>query len=313
MDVYLDQKDWINLAKALVGHPDGSSYQAALDAAREVALEGSVDFPLSSVHYTETWGIGNASRRSNVARIMVGLSRLRAIAPPHVLVPSEIDRALQTRTGQPSEPRQTDVFGFGVLHALGMDAPAHVPLVGQGRADRALFEYAALADQGAPSQSKYQANTERYAAGVEHAEAEARLNAELHSEGLTESGVRSGFAAQTCLTLLPWLLEALERAGLPMQYPVSEGLEEVIAFVDALPSQRILATLRRLRHQNPQQPWHRTDLADLRALSIAIVHCDVVIPDRAWAHFVRRGGLGEEFDCQVLSSVTELPSALMAS
>lgn len=52
--VYLDQKHWVHLAQADTGHPDGTCYAAALQAARAARAAGTVFFPLSMVHYSET-------------------------------------------------------------------------------------------------------------------------------------------------------------------------------------------------------------------------------------------------------------------
>jgi hypothetical protein len=52
--VYLDQKHWVHLAQADTGHPGGTCYAAALQAARAARAAGTAIFPLSVVHYSET-------------------------------------------------------------------------------------------------------------------------------------------------------------------------------------------------------------------------------------------------------------------
>jgi hypothetical protein len=49
--VYLDQKDWVHLAQADTGHPEGTLYAAALQAARAARGRTAI-FPLSLTHYS---------------------------------------------------------------------------------------------------------------------------------------------------------------------------------------------------------------------------------------------------------------------
>ena len=35
-----------------------------------------------------------------------------------------------------------------------------------------------------------------------------------------------------------------------------------------------------VRHRNPQMSWTRNDIRDMHALSVAVVHCDVVVTER---------------------------------
>lgn len=71
--VHLDQKHWVHLAQADTGHPDGTCYAAALQAARAARGAGTAVFPLSMVHYSETLKITSVRHRSDLgAAILSG-------------------------------------------------------------------------------------------------------------------------------------------------------------------------------------------------------------------------------------------------
>src|SRR2546426_2997531 len=72
--VYLDQKDWINLAKAASGHASGPLYQVALDVLRDAKASGRVVLPLSMTHFMEMSGTKNPRHRAQVADVMEELS-----------------------------------------------------------------------------------------------------------------------------------------------------------------------------------------------------------------------------------------------
>ena len=85
------------------------------------------------------------------------------------------------------------------------------------------------------------------------------------------------------------------------------GLE---ALVSSVPSLFVLTELRRLRYANAAQDFRRTDLNDIRALSVAIPYCDIVVTDKAWASLLRRSDLPERWRTHVFTSVRELAAHL---
>lgn len=119
--IYLDQKQWVQLAQARTGHPLGQDFLDAYKAVKAAATDGIASFPLSATHYFETHKQGSQQRRLDLAITMTEISHLDAIAPPHVIVPYEIEAALIETFGLDRELPPLRVFGRGANHVHGTD------------------------------------------------------------------------------------------------------------------------------------------------------------------------------------------------
>jgi hypothetical protein len=61
--VYLDLNQWIELAKAATGHPDGARHLPALEAARAAKAAATAISRFPETHYMELAGIGSYRNR----------------------------------------------------------------------------------------------------------------------------------------------------------------------------------------------------------------------------------------------------------
>lgn len=93
LTVYLDQNKWIDLARAETGHPDGEPFVETLAVLKKAVDDGRARFPLSAAHYYETGKQRDRKKRIELATTMVRLAGTLRIAPPHTIVPWEIQRA----------------------------------------------------------------------------------------------------------------------------------------------------------------------------------------------------------------------------
>lgn len=108
-------------------------------------LRERVAFPLSRVHYVETWRHGNAQKRRDLAEEMMIFSRLLTLAPAQMLWRHEIDHALHTAFGKPTEIAPIPAWGQGALHAFGHDNDSLFP---SKLAGDPFFEFLLLAGSG---------------------------------------------------------------------------------------------------------------------------------------------------------------------
>src|SRR6266699_278502 len=117
--IYLDQNKWIALARARAGHKEEAHLIEVLEAAHEAVGAGDASFPLSAQHYYETHLRGDPASRMHLALTMLDLSQYDAIAPPHVLVPYEIEVALIRQLQLPNDPpHAVQIFGKGANHVF---------------------------------------------------------------------------------------------------------------------------------------------------------------------------------------------------
>lgn len=325
--MYLDQFAWIDLARAAHGR-SGSSEGAddALAVIRHGVGRRLLSCPLSAVHYMETLVRTNAPSRHRLATVMAELSRFDTIAPPSAVLPRELDIALNTMVGKPSDPRPVEPFGWGVWFAFGSSAPAYeLPVevkeqLTAGRAaefervGRLFVEHEAIMGppEGVPMpgmvENRYYADFgERYVLG------EQQLAEAMQTHKLLRH-LDDVIAATEVIDILPPLNKTLERTGALSdsewrRLDSRAGLEELL---HRLPSRSVAYELRKLRHQNRQTKWEPNDLEDLAALSIAIPYCDIVVTEQQWVHLARRARLDSKFGTAVVGNVRDAVPHIVA-
>lgn len=309
--VYLDQNKWIDLARARTGVSD--EFVGVLECARFGVEIGAVSFPLSLIHYMETWNTRSSRRRLDLAMTMVALSRFHTMAVQRALITAELTRALNSALGRPAV-QNVQVFGVGFSHASGRPRNVFMPPDGYQyppgvRAQVSewgtnLLEWVALSGPGVDLP-------------VEGIDLEpARMVSEQYRRGQSEGAkrlvgqapgdVEAQVFAEDLFDLLDTGRDRLDEWGITIEEIMSLSGTELDAFWSAVPTQDAMYRLRRLKLQNPQHPWKKGDLADIGALSCAVVYCDIIVTEREWAHFLRRSGLPERHSTVVLDDLAEL-------
>lgn len=331
LHVYLDQNKWIDLARAIAGK--ASQFRDVVDLATEGVRLGILSFPLSAIHYMETWNHRKAKRRLELAAMMLRLSRPPRSRAPHTIagppevVRMELDLALNARFGKPFFPRRRDIFGQGFGHAFGQpDYWFKVPQEAPFSADQmAHIEYTATrfieaAMVSGPPQDlpvpgmipgidseAYKRYSTRYV------EDEARLVDSFRQLGIDRDERRRTLAARSFLDILNPLNDACARAGIQPKEFLTLGEEGVTAFLEDVPSRRVDFELHVLRFDNLQLQRKRGDLADFAALSVAVPYCDVVVTERLWVDLIKRARLDQLYDTTVLDDLRGLAPLMAAA
>jgi hypothetical protein len=317
--VYLDQNKWVDLARARTGHRLGVQFRAAYQAAQTAAAAGRASFPLSAAHYFETHRQSVPEKRVALADTMLLVSRLAAIAPPHVIVPWEVETALIEVFGlsRPAPP-PLSVFGSGANYALGTDLvtfSSPVEIGGQRlspseRACATAFGQAALerlvlgnigGPDGLRSAVALHGRTtgEQFVAGQHLVRDEiARLGRHRLDDAMT--GTALGDIAQP-------IIAACERLNISPDDVFGAHRDTLHALIEAMPSRWVERELRRARQSNPQSRWESNDLNDVTALSIAVPYCRVVVTERQWAGVINTRKINRRFGTVVTHDLRDLP------
>jgi hypothetical protein len=320
--VYLDQNKWIDLSRAVYGRPGGARFRDALDVVRYGVEKGLASFPLSSMHYMETLKRRDANSRRRLAAVMAEMSKMHTLAPPNVILPAELDAALNRRYGKPRNPRPMKAFGIGHRHAFGLpEGRSRLPESAEVPPEQrwAVEEWAntvlelgllagppkGVAVPGMKENDYYRAFGDRYARGEE------RLARGMVQNGLSKQVLREWVAGSEFVDILDAINEAFDRAGITEAESQNlETAQGMTGLLLDLPSRAITYHLRRLRHENPNTSWEPTDLDDISALAVAIAYCHVVITERQWSHFARIAQLGDQFGTTIISDLSQLPEIL---
>jgi hypothetical protein len=321
--VYLDQKDWVGLLKARVGHRDGDRFQDALLVLREAVEHGWVSLPLSMEHVMEVHHRADWESRVALAETMVELSRWHTIGNHRRLYEAEIDRSLSVMFGRPTVPRSGQAFGMGLNHAFGRNAinykpPEDVPdEIGEPikKWANGILEFAALV--GAPpgfEAPNYDPDAGRAVAKAFAEEREQMRNVRRPHDYHRGDRNRRATSVDVFGEFEKGITAALKAAGLHWGHVYDSGRTGMERLIQLTPMMAVHLELRRLRHEASPKPWEENDMNDLSALSRAIVYCDVVVTERVWTDFVKRTDLEDRFGTKVLRDLTEIvPYAIGAA
>lgn len=311
--VYLDQNKWIDLVRAGLNRPGGARFRDVLTLAEEGVRRGFTSFPLSSIHYIETYNKRDAHKRWELAQGMARVSRFHAIAPHNVILPREIDVALNRRFGLPVEPRSVRTFGLGIGHAFDQPDLAFPGALNSdlgSEREEYLWELVSLAGPLPDRPVPPDVDMEGFKAVAREFQAfEDRLTRTFKSEALSRERRKDYLAFGEVSDILAPLNEAFERAGITDPGALSKG-GEMTEFLEDLPSRAVPFALRQLRHDNPQDKWDRRDMNDLGALGLAVPYCDVVVTEKRWADALARLKFDEKYETEVLSDLANLAPRL---
>jgi len=306
--VYLDQFVYIRLARAGLGRgpaEDVAHHQNVL--ARAIA--GEVRFPLSAVHYLETWRQANPTRRQELAAEMIRVSRLNTLAPAQISWRAEVRKAVRDLFGTSMPTVPNPVWGLGAAHALGRDPvtfwPDELP-----PPKHAYREMLLLAGVGVDTERFAVEEQERHDQQQHFADTQTALAEQIAAWPTSRAKRRERIRLQTLADFSDDIVPELIGAGVALELLHSLGAEGLERFLRAIPTLWVLTELRRVRYANPQQGFTPHDLYDLRALACAIAYCDVVVTDAAWCDAVRRTDLASRFHTSVINDIADIENAL---
>jgi hypothetical protein len=315
--LYLDQQQWIRLAKGDVGK-DAEARQLFRLISNRVS-DGLVVVPLSQAHWAETWHRGEWRSRWHLANVMWQVSRLVALAPFHGLIEREIDLELHRRLGRPAWPQKIKVVDVGVNHAWasgngrlryvewadgrGGEGKKVQPPVAISSMKQPLYEWMSLA--GPPDDMRIEGLDlgEHRRAGENWARWEEGIAVSLGDVNQSERAKWVAFSLFQ--EIWKYVLSRCDSIGTKPEIAIGRGLLNIDKFLRAMPITDCLLRLRILRHQNPAQRWVANDRLDLLALAVAIPYCQVVVTERQWTHLVKRAKLDEKYGTLVTNSLAE--------
>ncbi|MCA0146666.1 hypothetical protein [Blastococcus sp. LR1] len=298
--VYLDLKDWINLARVAKGLSTPAGYPELLLAARRAVLRGTALFPLSATHYMEMSGIADPAQRRDVASVMEELSGFRVLLGRPSIMRLEIEAALDRIQGLSSPVDTLALLGRSVGWAYGRRGGLRMGY--DGRDVTSEFE------QQPWYQEMLRAFERRMLEGLSDAEdASLRLtNSDYQPEFVqqfSEQRARQEREQAARLDAAPrwrrgrlrdvisarelaleWaeaLNEAVAQRGMSLDDLFGTDREAIRAFADGMPSNSVVISIKTAYHRNDQHNWTANDIHDIDALAVAVPYCDAVLTDKA--------------------------------
>ena len=311
--VYLDQRDWVRLARQHHGRSEDEGVAAVLAFVLEASSTGRVSFPLSAVHYEETYSRRDPASRQRLGAFMAEVSRFHTIASPVDLLDTEVHAAVRAYAGLPPEPAPR-AFGRGFAHAFGQPAQPylHDPQV-RRRAVAELgedvlfniFERASLTgpDERLPTAGIALPSREFAQRQVDFEKDTARR---LREWGHTSDRAHRLVLCQETQDVAGPLNDTATALGLDLRPLTTQ--ENLTAFMLGLPTKGAICRMRMTAHEDQSFRWHIGDLNDMTALGTAAGYCDVVA-EKHWASILNRHR--DHLHARVTSNLLDLPTLLL--
>jgi hypothetical protein len=324
--VYLDQNKWIDLARVAYGKVADDRLANALDVARKARDMKLASFPTSFGHLMETHRSRKLDQRGRLAEFMLELSGGLTFCPFESVLRYEIDQALWDRFGDRIDPRKLsplNLVGHGFQHASGgrglskkaKDVLGQLPLPYQDMIER-WFEKGMLSgvspDIGGISPgvvaprigAAVAVYEEKF---VEHLAKVHEFVSPVKDEGARDMIIRS----IALLDIWEEVKMALARLGLPESAFTSLREDQLLEFVDALPTRHVEIHLHRHWARNKQLKETRSALIDWGQTAPMAMYADVVVTEKKLANLLNRPGLRKK--AAVITDLGELPNALIGT
>ncbi len=279
--VYLDQNQWIALARSLYS-PDGldATVRDGCAALIQLARDGSIILPLSSAHLVETSRRRGRSRH-DLAMTMLQLSRGWQMRTPLDVRQRELRAELRRYAARPAPlPEPTPVFTLepGALFAEGSRSADPDPEVWAARLCFVLLDDQPVPDARGRELAQLWATSHQELAAYQRAvtmpKEHVRINARARLLGdLSLEVARAAQAADLNQPELSrWVLEDADDSIARMPYV--GRLQEVIWH----------------RLSNADERWEPNDLNDVHFLACAAAYAHVVVGERKTIEYLRRAG-----------------------
>jgi len=311
--VYLDQRDWVRLARQHYGRLEDEGVAGVLAFVLEASSTGCVSFPLSAVHYEETYRRGDPASRQRLGSFMAEVSRFHAIASPADLLAAEVRAAVRAYAGLGLESAP-GAFGRGVAHAFGQpaqpylrDPEARRRAVAQFGEDGLfdLFERALLAgpNERMPTAGIALPTREFAQRQLDFEKDTARR---LRDWGHTSDRAHRVVLAQEAQDVLGPLNDTAAALGLDLRALMTR--DNLTAFTLSLPAKGAICRMRMTAHEDQAFRWHIGDLNDMTALGTAAGYCDVLVAENQWGSILGRHR--DHLRARVTSNLLDLPTLL---
>ena len=328
--VFLDQRDWVDLAKERNGvlEPHKSSLAGVLDFVTNTAKNEQVIYPVDLTRMRETAYHSRADHRDAFFDFLFDVSNGYTVAPYHIVRVEEIvwrvERLLGNTgymTGRVVNQGLPHLFGGQNYEFVLEDSEKDISDVPEEQLEemydsiesRAVFDMAKSIDVGLLDELADQQDWEAIAERLNDTQ-QAHKEKYNDNENRRRRGKIQAFMEDT----IPEYFAHGVRMGLSIDelsaflgdyWSGTPNIEDAEKFLQSFPAEYTLTEL--IFHRDIQgSEWKSNDVADIESLSVAIPYCDVVTADNQFADLARRSDLGETYYTDIVSELQNLPDAI---
>lgn len=309
MDIYLDQNQWIPLARAFHGREQNAEVVRAADLISNAVRSGAVRLPISRLHLIEATKTPDDARRRRLIEAFIHFSHGWIVRPAEVLHAEEL---LKWFRGE--EPVAPTALGRGLLAAFGSydDAARQLGVTADELDDLDAFAesadvwfHALTATSFRRQATQVHLTANNYAANIESVRAAWAALPEHERRVVFAEGVVQD------------TIEALQPAGGDLQHALARlhgwPRNDLPALLTRIPTLDVLFTLGEAKARNLSRATDPNDLWDLAFLAAALPYCAIVVTESSWAALARDTGLSVRRGSKVLPRLADLIPVLEES
>jgi len=315
--VYLDQRNWIELARAFHERDDGLRFVPALTELQRAVDNRRVILPLSDTHLIETRKRIDLASRSRLAQTMSTLSKGWTIAPNNAVTRFELRAEIATAFNHASIKRP-QVFARGITHAFGFGATLknlegqtlEMPEIMRAHADEFMSQKAVIEDfLCGGDQSVNLSAVEKFRIGQDRiAKMQEQFRKEARSHG--HQVHKRACVANLTLAIQSELAPMLANIGKTWQDFLALGKDGLMDFFSHIPTLDVETELVVARNENWNKKIDANDSSDVTFLSVAIPYCDIVVTEKCWRHHAQKAKLDNRYDTVILDDLLDLQTYL---
>lgn len=319
LKIYLDQKDWILLAKAWKEKDGNPILKRLLQKLIIHAYNDKIIIPLSINHMIETSNRGDKKSRDDLIELMITLSKGYTIIPYVTVIPYEIKNAIYQNLGISEKTIEVKkmVFSRGIGNILGA-TPTIQNKEGSGdEYDKKALERIMYTPEvlrfgfGTHNKKAFQERIKADNALIQNIETNReRFEKQYKDKDLRR---RARFATHFVEQINPILCRIIIDEKLPKEEGakiIGKNPDECTAFMEQMPTSFCSFALTRRRDEQISAPAHEHDLYDIASLSIAIPYCDIVVCEKRFGGFARDEKLDTKYNTLILKNLEELDEYL---
>jgi len=317
--IYLDQKDWIKLARVWKNKEEDSTISSLILKLSSLVSSKDVKIVISLTNVFETMNRQNDESREDLVNLMIMFSEGWTIVPYITVIPYEIKNIIYARLSMTEKifPIEKLVISRGIGNILGA-SPKII-----SKTDTPLdLEVSHIEEMMyTPQALKLAFSIKNKQALKERIDADKKLIANLEKNRAyfeqqfkdKELRRRARFATHFVDEINPILGTIFIEEKIPKERyseVVGSNPEECTEFIENMPASFCSFSLTRRRDEQISAPVHEHDLYDIASLSIAIPYCDVVVCEKKFGNFAKQEKLDEKYNTIILKNLNELDEYL---
>ncbi|MFD1986238.1 hypothetical protein ACFSOZ_27715 [Mesorhizobium newzealandense] len=310
--VYLDQNQWIALARAVKRPEDHPALRSLPRRIREEVDAGRLRIPLTFANVYETHKINDPERRSDLAIVQAFLSQGTVFRGRRRRREVEIGQIIASLVQLPPSVLADDWFLSRIFFEGAAESDVICQEVGvservvesiRSRPAESLYDYLVGTPDAVRTEAvkKFSAESERLRAMVE----ERRQKHAAENLAMR----RRIYSALMMIDDIDLILRVANEVGAPWKQIADIGSSNARRIMNEVPTYHIEREIA-VRLEAQTRPIEENDFRDMQTFCTVIPYADLIVGENQFVNLARQARLDEKYDTRMATSLSALDQAL---